>query len=189
MTRAFDTELPEEPATLPESAPLVCAAVSIGTRNVTTKTMNPNMNFIACSFIGVPPYLRQRLECMSFEWVLAISAQTAGHFNAGFLISFRSALGHKQAAEKLVRTVGRDFSPGIRQAESVAALAAEVCFSATPFETCPFSAASSARTLQPNTASDLGGTAKAVPFQSKRYTSISSPAPSSAAVPRRFASR
>jgi hypothetical protein len=37
--------------------------------------------------------------------------------------------------------VGLGFSPDISQAESMAALAAAVCFSAIPFETWPFSAA------------------------------------------------
>ena len=37
-----------------------------------------------------------------------------------------------QAAEKLLRAVGRDFSPGIRLMESARALAPEVCFLRLP---------------------------------------------------------
>jgi hypothetical protein len=47
-----------------------------------------------------------------------------------------------QAAEKLIRAVGRGFIPGIKTMESAVALATEVCFCGESPEIRPFSAAS-----------------------------------------------
>jgi hypothetical protein len=52
--------------------------------------------------------------------------------------------GHtSQAAEKLVRAVGRGFIPGIKSMESAVALATEECFSDFLLGNKPFSAACS----------------------------------------------
>jgi hypothetical protein len=47
-----------------------------------------------------------------------------------------------QAAEKLIRAVGRGFIPGIKPIKSTWASAPEVCFSGFPGEIRSFSAAS-----------------------------------------------
>ena len=52
-----------------------------------------------------------------------------------------TSAGAKQAAEKLIRAVGRGFIPGVSGNKSTGPLGPEVCFSQFPIGTKPFSAA------------------------------------------------
>jgi tRNA C32,U32 (ribose-2'-O)-methylase TrmJ len=107
---------------------------------IPTGPRQPSMNLGQAVAVCLYELASRTHQISAFE-----SEQTRGSSvkGSGFrpYIGPAQSSGALQAAEKLVRVVGRDFSPGTKPVESTRALAPEVCFSKCSFDNRPFSAA------------------------------------------------